>query len=497
MWGAVADTHGRKFVLIAGCAGMMVFSLAFGLARTFEGAVLCRFAMGFFNGVVGTGKTVMSELVPADRKDLQALAMSTLMGAVSFGGIIGPAVGGWLSDPCGDSRQSTGSGGSDDDGGGGSGAGFCTPALRRFPFLLPNVLNATVALAACMLVVFFVPETRGAAAGSSKPTAITTSSSTNPTTSHTSDTTATSIAIPASAANYGKLAIDGDDNSTGGIGRSDGTGSSTAFIEYNGSSIINGGEEAEAEAEVEAEAEAEGQQHLPAAGLLTWCGSARGVVGRMAAVMRNGEALWAIGLYSMHSFAATMASESFPLWCLASPPAGLELKVGTIGTLLAGGATMLLFFQATTYHRLAKRTTIVGLFALFCFLSGPVLVSLVLGASSLSDGGGDGDFGAAEAAIVAASDDDGGATNSTAPNATASGGYGGGGGSGAGRSRGSGGSSSNNNENMALLVFVGVMYGTAAVLQMGAYTSTFLLINESCESAQRGAVNGAAQTAGE
>ena len=50
---------------------------------------------------------------------------------------------------------------------------------------------------------------------------------------------------------------------------------------------------------------------------------------------------------------------------------------------------------------------------------------------------------------------------------------------------------------MALLVFVGVMYGTAAVLQMGAYTSTFLLINESCESAQRGAVNGAAQTAGE
>ena len=76
LWGAIADTHGRKVVLISGSAGMALFSLFFGMSPTFEAAIGARFGMGLFNGVVGTGKTVISELVPSHRKDLQAVAMS-------------------------------------------------------------------------------------------------------------------------------------------------------------------------------------------------------------------------------------------------------------------------------------------------------------------------------------------------------------------------------------------------------------------------------------
>ena len=52
-----------------------------------------------FNGLVGTSKTSIAEVVPRNDARLQSKAMGILGSAVSFGQLIGPAVGGWLANP--------------------------------------------------------------------------------------------------------------------------------------------------------------------------------------------------------------------------------------------------------------------------------------------------------------------------------------------------------------------------------------------------------------
>ena len=262
------------------------------------------------------------------------------------------------------------------------------------------------------------------------------------------------------------------------------------------------------------------------------------LVERMRNVLRNREAMWAIATYSAHSFAATMANEAFPLWCLASADdyrghsPGLGLRVGTIGTLMGvSGVVLLLFqvqkttttrpllgylasthdfppssasvsffrflstysfsclsfmlFQATTFHRLAGRYSTVGLFAGFCFFLIPLLLVLVIGSDYLAHdhagyydttttttnnnekGGGGGDGGSSYALNGTALMMNGTATE--AADATS------------------------NDANVNLLLLVGAVNSLISCGIMGAYTATFLLINESCESSVRAAVNGASQ----
>ena len=97
LWGIASDTFGRRPVLIVGCVAMGIAQFIFGLATSFEMAVACRFLLGAFNGVVGTAKTVCSELVPADDPALQSKAMSYIMVGASFGTLVGPAIGGWTT----------------------------------------------------------------------------------------------------------------------------------------------------------------------------------------------------------------------------------------------------------------------------------------------------------------------------------------------------------------------------------------------------------------
>ena len=150
VWGIMADRYGRRPVLLTCCCAMIVFQILFGCATSFAMALAARFFLGFFNGLVGTSKTAVAELVPGDDVKLQSKAMGILGGAVSFGQLIGPSVGGWLADPVQQYPDQY-----DKD-----------SFLIDVPFVLPNIVGAVFALVATIAVYFFLPETRTVASSS-------------------------------------------------------------------------------------------------------------------------------------------------------------------------------------------------------------------------------------------------------------------------------------------------------------------------------------------
>ena len=61
IWGAIADSKGRKPVLIISSILLGLTSAGFGFSVTFTMAVLLRFFVGLFNGIPGSIKAVLSE----------------------------------------------------------------------------------------------------------------------------------------------------------------------------------------------------------------------------------------------------------------------------------------------------------------------------------------------------------------------------------------------------------------------------------------------------
>ncbi|KAH9610807.1 hypothetical protein KSS87_023698 [Heliosperma pusillum] len=78
IWGMVADRYGRKPVIIFGTASVVVFNTLFGVSTNFWMAIITRFLLGSFNGLLGPVK------------------ITTAWG---IGLIIGPALGGLLAQP--------------------------------------------------------------------------------------------------------------------------------------------------------------------------------------------------------------------------------------------------------------------------------------------------------------------------------------------------------------------------------------------------------------
>ncbi|GBG24215.1 Transporter, major facilitator family [Hondaea fermentalgiana] len=143
VWGFLADRVGRKPILLIGCSTMVAFQLMLGFAPSFEIAVLSRLCTGFFSGVVGTSKTVASELAAGDAT-AQSMAMNIVSGAGSLGVILGPAFSGILYDPATQYPNL---------------AIAQIQLFRDFPYLLPNIVSAFFSLASFLGILFLLPET--------------------------------------------------------------------------------------------------------------------------------------------------------------------------------------------------------------------------------------------------------------------------------------------------------------------------------------------------
>ncbi|CAM9128529.1 unnamed protein product, partial [Hapterophycus canaliculatus] len=150
-WGRFADTHGRLPVIYVGLSSMVVMSVAFGLSTTFVQALVCRFLLGMTNGLLGISKTMISEVCG---KEHEVVGMASILGCGSIGLVIGPGLGGLLAEPA--THYPTVFSESGLFGRHVPRCSFCS----LFPYLLPNLVGASIALMGLPMVFFFLKETK-------------------------------------------------------------------------------------------------------------------------------------------------------------------------------------------------------------------------------------------------------------------------------------------------------------------------------------------------
>ncbi|CAK3893326.1 membrane [Lecanosticta acicola] len=152
MWGRLADSEmfGRKRVILIGLLGTAIGSLGFGFSESFAVAMLWRAAGGMLNGNMGVMRTMISEIVK--EKKFQSRAFLLLPMTFNIGVIVGPLLGGLLADPAGVYPGTFGPGGTL---GGKDGVWL----FVRWPYALPNLVNATFLLASAVGVVLALEET--------------------------------------------------------------------------------------------------------------------------------------------------------------------------------------------------------------------------------------------------------------------------------------------------------------------------------------------------
>ena len=137
-WGRFADVFGRKPATLFGLVGTIISAILFGCSKTFGMACFARFAWGFLNQNIGVCKTMLSE-VTTDEHTAKAMSVVGLNNGI--GRVLGPALGGLLSEPA-----------------------MKYPAIfggiwlfNEFPFLLPCLICA-VGVAVTLLAAYFVLE---------------------------------------------------------------------------------------------------------------------------------------------------------------------------------------------------------------------------------------------------------------------------------------------------------------------------------------------------
>ena len=138
IWAAFSERFGRRPAVLFGLAGSCVATLAFGFSPTFPVAMAARFMWGLLNGNIGVVKTMISDVCPDEHS---ARAFSCL------GRVIGPAVGGLLSEPA--TKY--------------PGVFGASVLLRAYPYALPCSVGALLSFGTLIVAAVVLEETRGLA----------------------------------------------------------------------------------------------------------------------------------------------------------------------------------------------------------------------------------------------------------------------------------------------------------------------------------------------
>lgn len=144
-WGKWADKYGRTTVLYASLALSSLFSILFGMSQSFVGALVYRGLLGLSNGIIGTSKTLVSELAN-NNESLETRGMALVIGMRGWGFLLSPAIGGSLSEAA--KQYPTA-----------SWVIRFEPFLSKYPFLLPNIVGAAFCILSLITVKLFVTET--------------------------------------------------------------------------------------------------------------------------------------------------------------------------------------------------------------------------------------------------------------------------------------------------------------------------------------------------
>ncbi|KAF4982869.1 hypothetical protein FZEAL_1565 [Fusarium zealandicum] len=143
LWGRVADSRrvGRKMVLLVGLCGTSLSCLGFGFATSFWQALVFRIIGGATNGNIGVMRTMISEIVR--EKKYQSRAFLLLPMTFNCGTILGPVIGGLLSDPAGSYPGLFG------------GVDF----FLKYPYAMPNIVSSIFLAVAALAVWLGLGET--------------------------------------------------------------------------------------------------------------------------------------------------------------------------------------------------------------------------------------------------------------------------------------------------------------------------------------------------
>mmetsp|Transcript_11477 Transcript_11477/g.31733 ORF Transcript_11477/g.31733 Transcript_11477/m.31733 type:complete len:653 (+) Transcript_11477:2196-4154(+) len=147
-WGKAADVYGRVTVLYVSLLCSIIFTLLFGLSQSFALALAWRCSSGLGNGIMGTVKTVVSEIANGD-KGLETRGMGIIVGMWGWSLLLSPAIAGALVQPISQyphwwtGRQDT----------------ALYRFLQRNPFVLPNAVGALLCGISIVLVLTHVQET--------------------------------------------------------------------------------------------------------------------------------------------------------------------------------------------------------------------------------------------------------------------------------------------------------------------------------------------------
>ncbi|KAI9646584.1 hypothetical protein NHQ30_004579 [Ciborinia camelliae] len=141
-WGRASDKFGRKPIMITSLLGISLATGVFGFGRSIWQLVVFRCVAGLFAGTIVTVRTMISE---NSTKKTQARAFSYFSVAGNMGILIGPLIGGALSEPAKQYPSLF------------SGIKF----FEEFPFALPTICTGLFALSAAFVATFLVKETLG------------------------------------------------------------------------------------------------------------------------------------------------------------------------------------------------------------------------------------------------------------------------------------------------------------------------------------------------
>ncbi|KAI1258643.1 MFS general substrate transporter [Xylariaceae sp. FL1019] len=143
IWGRVSDSKhfGRKTVIMLGLFGSLISCIGFGFSTSFYQALIFRSLGGITNGNPGVMRTMISETIR--EKKYQPHAFLIMPMTFNIGVIIGPILGGLLSDPAGSYPDVFGD----------------VDFFKRFPYATPNIVSALFLLLALTMCWLLLEET--------------------------------------------------------------------------------------------------------------------------------------------------------------------------------------------------------------------------------------------------------------------------------------------------------------------------------------------------